>query len=532
MTGKQLKDSILQMAVQGKLIPQNPQDEPASVLIEHIQAEKERMIKNGKINKDRNLFRIFRGSDKKFYEQIDKQQPLCIEAKLPFEIPESWEWVHLLDICEYIQRGKSPKYSPIEKYPVIAQKCNQWDGFSIRLAKFIDPDTIGSYTQERFLQDKDLLWNSTGLGTLGRIAVYKIELNPYGIAVADSHVTVIRSIKTYVNPYFLYYYFSNPSVQRVIEAQSDGTTKQKELALNTVKNYLVPLPPKNEQDRIVKKIEELLPCLNKYSKREEQVQQLNTNFPDKLKKSILQYAVQGKLVPQNPQDEPASVLLEHIHKEKEKLIQEGKIKRDKHESFIFRRGDSYYEKSGETERCIDEEIPFDIPRNWEWCRLKNIFNVVSAQRVHRSDWRTNGVPFFRAREIAKLANDGYVENDLFISEELYSQLTSTGVPNSGDLMITAVGTLGKTYIVKSTDRFYYKDASVICFENFGGIEPKYMKSIMESPFMLNQIKGNVAGTTVATITIIKAKEYLLPIPPLAEQKRLVRKIEEIFSIIN
>ena len=256
---ERLKKSILQEAVQGKLVPQDPSDEPAEALLERIRAEKQRLIKEGKIKKDKHESVIFR-RDNSHYEKLDGVER-CIDDELPFEIPESWVWVRLIDICEYIQRGKSPKYSPIKKYPVIAQKCNQWGGFSIEKAQFIEPESIASYGNERFLQDNDLMWNSTGLGTLGRMAVYKCALNPYELAVADSHVTVIRPLKEFISPQYLYYYFSNPTVQSVIEDQADGTTKQKELSATTVKAYFVPLPPYNEQLRIVNQIEAVLPLV-------------------------------------------------------------------------------------------------------------------------------------------------------------------------------------------------------------------------------------------------------------------------------
>ena len=253
-----VKKSILQEAIQGKLVPQDSNDEPASVLLERIRAEKVKLVKIGKLKKkDVGDSVIFKGDDNKYFENRGNKV-VCIEEEIPFEIPETWVWVRLEDICEYIQRGKSPKYSPIKKYPVIAQKCNQWSGFSIEKAQFIVPETISSYGEERKLQDRDLLWNSTGLGTLGRMAIYYSKLNPYELAVADSHVTVIRPIKKHVSPEYLYAYFSSYTVQSVIEDKSDGSTKQKELATNTVKDYLVPLPPYEEQKRIVNRIEEVL----------------------------------------------------------------------------------------------------------------------------------------------------------------------------------------------------------------------------------------------------------------------------------
>ena len=252
-----LKQSILQEAIQGKLVPQGLTNDPASVLLQRIKEEKQRLVKEGKLKKSALTDSvIFKGDDNKYFEKNGKEMREITDG-IPFEIPETWGWVRLENICEYIQRGKSPKYSLIKKYPVIAQKCNQLSGFSIDKAQFIVPETISSYGEERKLQDRDLLWNSTGLGTLGRMAIYYSKLNPYELAVADSHVTVIRAFKQYVCPEYLYTYFTSYTVQSVIEEKSDGSTKQKELATNTVKAYLVPLPPYEEQKRITNRINEL-----------------------------------------------------------------------------------------------------------------------------------------------------------------------------------------------------------------------------------------------------------------------------------
>ena len=256
-----LRKSILQEAIQGKLVPQIAKEGTAQELLEQIKAEKQKLVKEGKLKKSAlNDSVIFRGDDNKYYEKSG-EDTICIDDEIPFDIPVNWAWVRLDDICSFIHRGKSPKYSLIKKYPVVAQKCNQWSGFSLEKAKFVEPQSISSYKEEYLLQDEDLMWNSTGLGTLGRMAIYYKKLNPYELAVADSHVTVIRPYKQYVISEYLYYYFASNTVQSVIEDKSDGSTKQKELSTKTVKSYLVPLPPMEEQMRIVEKVEELTQLL-------------------------------------------------------------------------------------------------------------------------------------------------------------------------------------------------------------------------------------------------------------------------------
>ena len=249
-----LPKSILQEAIQGRLVPQIAEEGTAQELLEQIKVEKQKLVKEGKLKKSAlNDSVIYKGDDNKYWEKKGCKI-VRMDDEIPFDIPNTWTWVRLDTICSYIQRGKSPKYSPIKKYPVVAQKCNQWSGFYIDKAQFIDPDTLFSYAEDRLLQNGDLMWNSTGLGTLGRMAIYQSALNPYELAVADSHVTVIRPLKAYVLSQYLYYYFASNTVQSVIEDKSDGSTKQKELSTTTVRNYLVPIPPYREQQRIVEKI--------------------------------------------------------------------------------------------------------------------------------------------------------------------------------------------------------------------------------------------------------------------------------------
>lgn len=237
--------------------------------------------------------------------------------------------------------------------------------------------------------------------------------------------------------------------------------------------------------------------------------------PQELKNSILQLAIQGKLVEQRPEEGTAEELFAQIQEEKQRLIAEKKIKKEK-----------------PLPKITDDEKPFEIPENWKWVRFGNIVNVVSARRVHQSDWKTNGVPFYRAREIARLADDGFVDNELFISEELYEAFSKSGIPRPGDLMVTAVGTLGKCYVVQDGDKFYYKDASVICLENYAHLFSKYLQLIMQSEMLMKQIRSNSSGTTVATLTMVRMVQYLIPLPPLAEQKRIVAKIEELLPYFD
>ena len=448
--------------------------------------------------------------------------------EVPFDIPDSWEWVRLIDVCEYIQRGKSPKYSPIKKYPVVAQKCNQWSGFSIEKAQFIEPDSLASYGPERLLQDNDLMWNSTGLGTLGRMAIYKTAANPYELAVADSHVTVIRPLKQFVLPEYLYYYFANPSVQSVIEDQADGTTKQKELATATIKAYLTPIPPLDEQRRILTKLSEVLPVVKSYGAVYNETVAMQETFPERLKKSILQEAVQGKLVPQDTSDEPAETLLERIRTEKQRLIKEGKIKKDKHESVIFRRDNSHYEKLDGVERCIDEELPFEIPESWAWVRWGSI--AESIQYGYNA-------PAKQVGRIRMVRISDIHENTVAWSSVPFCDIEDSDIPTyllqPNDILFARTGgTVGKSFLVSEVPCESIYAGYLIRTRYSSLLCPQYLKFFMESPLYWQQLKSGTTATAQPNCNGQTLAKMLLPLPPANEQLRIVENLVRTFAIID
>lgn len=246
---------------------------------------------------------------------------------------------------------------------------------------------------------------------------------------------------------------------------------------------------------------------------------LAINAPDgikRLRETILTLAMQGKLVPQDPKDQSASELLKEIEAEKQRLVKEGKIKEPKPLPPIK-----------------PDEVPYEVPESWEWVRFGEIGIIGSSSRVHQKDWQSSGIPFYRAREIVKLSQNGFVENDLFISEELFSELTSNGnIPEYDDIMITGVGTIGIPYIVRKDERFYFKDASVLIFKNYFSIFSRFLMLLITSPMFVENIHKESMGTTVDTLTILRLNEQIIPLPPLAEQRRIVAKIDELMTRVG
>ncbi len=462
----------------------------------------------------------------------------CIDEEIPFEIPTSWGWTRLMNVSIYIQRGKSPKYSPIKKYPVVAQKCNQWAGFSIDKAQFIEPGTLSKYAAERILQDEDLMWNSTGLGTLGRMAVYYARLNPYELAVADSHVTVIRLFKPFMSPLFFYFYFVSPTVQSVIEDKSDGSTKQKELSTTTVCNYLVPIPPRNEQTRIISKVTSLRPVIERYGTQQEKLDKLNRTINEQIKKSVLQEAIQGKLVPQNASEGTAQELLEQIKTEKQKLVKEGKLKKSAlNDSVIFKGDDNkYYELIDNSPVCIDEFLPFQIPETWTWCKVKDLLEIQTGASFKKEQANANkkGIRILRGGNI--LPNKYiFKDDDVFVSEEFVNANTILKKNCIITPAVTSLENIGKMAVIE-------KDYNNVSAGGFVFIISPYIQDFnhslllayfLQSPFLIEAMRGitKKSGAAFYNLGKERLKELYLPLPPMAEQSRIVAKIKEVLSSI-
>jgi len=504
MTGQQLKNSILQMAVQGKLVPQDPNDEPASVLLERIRAEKEQLIKEGKIKKERNPSIIFRGADNLPYEKVGKNEPVCIADEVPFEIPESWEWVRLGTILHKLSDGThSRPHYVASGIPFISVKDISGGKLDFSDCKYITEEEHCELYSRCNPEYGDILL--TKVGTTG-IPVIVDTTNEFSLFVS---VALLKFNQEMLSNEYLACLINSPLVQKQAEKNTRGVGN-KNWVMRDIANTLIVIPPLLEQQRIVSKLQKILPFVDNYAHAYSKAKKLNNGFPNLLKKSILQEAVQGKLVPQDPNDEPASILLERIRAEKERLIKAGKIKRDKHESVIFRRDNSHYEKLNRIERCIDDEIPFDIPDSWCWTRIGIIFTLQAGKNIS-------------AAEIEET-----FQSDLY---PCYGGNGIRGFVNRanriGDYPI--IGRQGALCgnINRATGEFYATEHAV-CVETFCNIDVTWACFFLEA-LNLNQYATATAqpGLAVANINTV-----LIPVPPLAEQNRIKNKIEVLLPVIK
>ena len=526
MTGQQLKNSILQMAVQGKLAPQDPNDEPASVLLEEIRKEKEQLVKEGKIKKEKSPSYIFRGPDNLPYEKVGNNDPVCIADEIPFEIPDSWEWVRLANICTKLVDGdhNPPKGEPVQTSFIMASSTN------INNDTLVDLEKVRFLSETVFIKENERTRASIGdifftsVGSLGRSCVYQGGLN---ICFQRS----VSVLTTLVYNYYLKYFFDSGYVQQKVFAEATGTA-QKGFYLNQMAKLIVPIPPLSEQHRIVEGIRRILPLLTEYNKKEIEISALQSNFPDQLKKSILQEAIQGKLVPQDPNDEPVSVLLERIRAEKQKLIKEGKIKKDKRESVIFRRDNSYYEKLDGIERCIDDEIPFEIPESWEWVRFSALITLVTGTSYKKNDVAKEGIRILRGGNIQNNAVFLF-DDDVFLP---ISYADKEKTVHYGDTIIVAStgskSVIGKPAFINTEHPFTQIGAFLRIARPLNLNMANYISLIFQSDYYREHIRNSVKGTNINNIKSEHIEKLLVSVPPLGEQKRITQRLVSLFNSID
>ncbi|WP_244851808.1 restriction endonuclease subunit S [Caballeronia sp. SL2Y3] len=515
---ERLRDLILMLAMQGKLVPQCSTDEPAERLMKSIQAEKNASNDASKIS---------------------KPSKAISEEETPFELPNGWTWVRLGDVCSYIQRGKGPKYAEQSDYPVVSQKCVRWYGLDLAQARFIEPESMEGYDPARILRPGDILWNSTGTGTIGRAVVVPSDL-PFSKLVADSHVTVVRPVS--VLPNFIWRWIQSPFVQAEIESMASGSTNQIELATGTVIAHLLPLPPLAEQARIVAKVNVLMHLCDELETRGQleakQHARLTTTLFDALARSesphalaenwarvaahfdllldrpeavdaleqtILQLAVRGLLVKQEPNDEPAGELLKRIQVEKNRLI-----------------ADHGLRTTAQLEVPEEEKYLGEVP-GWQYCRLGNLARFIdyrgrTPQKVEA------GIPLITAKNV----RPGFISREPreYIAEKDYSAWMTRGFPRTGDLLFTTEAPLGNIALIDITERFALAQR-VICFQLHDLSIGPYLRLAIMSAQVQEQLSAAASGMTATGIKASRLKEIPIAIPPLDEQRRIVARVEEL-----
>ena len=513
MTAQQLKNSILQMAVQGKLVPQDPNDEPASVLLERIRAEKERLIKEKKIKREKNPSVIFKGADNTPYEKIGDEVRSLVD-EVPFDIPDSWEWVRLGSISSYAETKQ--KVNATSADPSI------W-GLDLedieKGGRLLEHKTVG---ERRAVGDKTVFAKGDILYSKLRPYLLKVLVAPDdGICTPE-----IVPFRVYggIDPNYIVNYLKSPYVDNLINSITYGV-KMPRVGAETMTSLLVPIPPLEEQRRIVEKIDGVASAISAYDVAYQKTETLNSAFPEALKKSILQEAVQGKLVPQDPSDEPAEALLERIRAEKQRLIKEGKIKKDKYESVIFRRDNSHYEKLDGVERCIDDELPFEIPDSWEWVRLGTVFQHNTGKALNASNRDGEKLTYITT---SNLYWDRFVLKNLKTMPFTDSEVDKCTV-QQGDLLVCEGGDIGRAAIWESATPMRIQN-HIHRLRAYVPVCTRFFYYL----FYLYKGAGWIGGKGIAIqgLSSNAIHNLLFPLPPLHEQERIVSAIDTALDIVQ
>ncbi|EMB26118.1 hypothetical protein HMPREF9724_00648 [Treponema denticola SP37] len=525
MNTNALRQKILDLAIHGKLVKQDPADESATILLEKVRAEKEKKIASGELKRGKNDSYIFFGDDNRLYEKFADGRVKDIEDEIPFAVPEGWAWCRLGEICEFISRGKTPVYTKESQYPVLAQKCNQWDGIRLDKVLFLDPNSLSKWTNEYHLQHEDIVINSTGTGTIGRVGIFDIGiLGQYPFIVPDSHISVVRCYKVYIHRKYIYHIFTSEYLQTKINKVATGSTNQKELPKKVLTEFFIPIPPLSEQQRIVAKIEAIFAQIDLLEQNKADLQ----TAVKQAKSKILDLAIRGKLVPQDPDDEPASVMLEKLRAEKEAKIASGEIKRGKNDSYIYKNStdNCYYEKFFEKkDLCIDNEIPFELPANWQWCRLGEVCDYGKCENIEVSELK----PDDWILDLEDIEKDSGKIITFHSFAERRSESTKH-IFRKGDLLYSKLRPYLNKVVIAPKDGFC---TSEILPLNFNGVLlNEFAQRLLMSFFFLSTVNMLVYGVKMPRLGRDDAKKIFIPIPPISEQKRIVAKIEEIFYVLD
>ena len=503
MTPEQLKASILQRAMEGKLVPQNPNDEPASELLKRIKAEKEKLISEGKIKRDKKETEIFRGDDGKHYEKFADGSTQ--EIDVPYDIPENWKWVRIKSIYWNFGQNKPEKFFRYIDTSSIDRKKNI---INYKNLQYLSPEQAPSRARKLVSQNSVLF--STVRPYLKNIAVVR-ELKEYLIAS-----TAFIVLDTLLNETYLKYYLLSDNFINRVNNKSTGTSYP---AINDY-NFnllLIAIPPLAEQQRIVEVIESALEKVDEYAESYNRLEQLDKEFPDKLKKSILQYAMQGKLVEQDPNDESVEVLLEKIRAEKQKLFEEGKIKKKDLEISIVSQGDdnSYY-----------EEVPYDIPESWMFVKLNVVANIFSGYSFKSSEYSNEGIRIVR---ISDFDENGLINKNI-VRQKYQEKFNKFEIYQNDILLAMTGGTVGKNTILQTLPERMFLNQRVANIRSYY-IKHNFIYHFLNTPRIYNLIQKQ-KNSTNDNISLTDIQNFLVPLPPLSEQTRIVDKIEQSFAHID
>lgn len=529
MNGKQLKNSILQWAIQGKLVPQDPNDEPASVLLDKIRQEKERLIKEKKIKRDKNASIIYRGEDNSYYEKIlATGEVKCIDEEVPFEIPQGWEWCRLRNLCTIFGRIGFRGYTKsdmVEKgngaISISPSNMKENGNMDFNVCSYISWYKYEE-SPEIQIQINDVLVVKTG-SSYGKTCIIKSLPER---ATINPQIAVLKFIG--VIPAWLTSALNSPHVQNQFNDYVIGTSiptfSQEKLG-----STLLPCPPMQEQQRISLLIKNLMYHISHYDESQKRLAELNLQVKDDIKKSLLQEAIQGKLVQQIAEEGTAQELLEQIKTEKQKLVKAGKLKKSSlNDSVIFRGDDNkYYELIGKKCWDITEQIPFEIPSNWEWCRVRNVSNSYIGLTYKPTDIDEKGTIVLRSCNIrnGKLVLDDIVRVSSSISEKLLIE--------ENDIIICARNgskrLVGKSALIRNlTEPMTFGAFMAICKTPIY----EYMFAYLQSDLFFGQLRDVSNTTTINQLTQNKFNDFLIPLPPLREQKRIVQKIEQLMQLLK